>query len=65
MQQLNLFQQDFLVAKEKVKKASDHDPLLVEFLDKYKLKNAMDAIDYFGYPVAFRQAFKKWKASKC
>ena len=61
MEQLNLFQQDFVVAKEKMNNESDHDPLMVLFLKEHHCKNVMQAIDYFGYPVKFRQAFKQFK----
>lgn len=41
----------------------NEDELYV-FIRELKCKNVSDAIDYFGYPVAFRQAFKKWRMSR-
>lgn len=63
MEQLNLFEQDFLMVKEAVQKKSndDHDPLLRKFLDELGCTSASEAIDKLGYPIAFRQAFKHFK----
>lgn len=45
-------------------KNDDHDSLMRQFLQSLNCKTASEAIDKIGYPVAFRQAFKKWREAR-